>query len=413
MLKPDPNAKGGCRAPRPGEIMKNPTLAKTFRTLAKEGKAGFYKGRIAEELIKVLADLGGHLTLDDLNHHMEVSTETTEPVSLKFKSQNIGALHGKHMPDNSTEGIELWEHPPNGQGLVALMAMGIIEQLEKSGKIPKFKPEDHNTATYLHVIVEALRIAFADGNWWIADPNVTKVPVKEMLSAPYLAERAKLFNPEKASDPPDHGSPAHNHSDTVYFAVSDSQGNAISFINSNYAGFGTGIIPKGCGFTLQNRGANFALQPPNHPNILEPRKRPYHTIIPALVTNAADQSLHSVYGVMGGFMQPQGHVQVLLNQLVFNHSPQAALDAPRVCIGAGMPDEGDVMDRTVYLEEGMSEATVKGMEKLGHQVRVVRGMGRSLFGRGQIIRWIVDEVEGKGVWSAGSDQRGDGAAVPQ
>lgn len=413
MLKPDPNAKGGCRAPRPGEIMKNPTLAKTFRTLAKEGKAGFYKGRIAEELIKVLANLGGHLTLDDLKHHMEVSTETTEPMSLKFKSQNIGALHGKHMPDNSTEGIELWEHPPNGQGLVALMAMGIIEQLEKSGKIPKFKPEDHNTATYLHVIVEALRIAFADGNWWIADPNVTKVPVKEMLSAPYLAERAKLFNPEKASDPPDHGSPAHNHSDTVYFAVSDSQGNAISFINSNYAGFGTGIIPKGCGFTLQNRGANFALQPPNHPNILEPRKRPYHTIIPALVTNAADQSLHSVYGVMGGFMQPQGHVQVLLNQLVFNHSPQAALDAPRVCIGAGMPDEGDVMDRTVYLEEGMSEATVKGMEKLGHQVRVVRGMGRSLFGRGQIIRWIVDEVEGKGVWSAGSDQRGDGAAVPQ
>jgi gamma-glutamyltranspeptidase/glutathione hydrolase len=187
----------------------------------------------------------------------------------------------------------------------------------------------------------------------------------------------------------------------------------MSFIISNYAGFGTCIIPKGCGFTLQNRGANFVLQPPEHPNILEPRKRPYHTIIPALVTNASDQSLHSVYGVMGGFMQPQGHVQVLLNQLVFRQTPQEALDAPRVCIGAGMPDEGDVMDRTVYLEEGISDETVQGLKKLGHQIQVVRGMNRSLFGRGQIIRWHVDPIEKIGLWSAGSDQRGDGAAVPQ
>ncbi len=413
MLKKDPNAKDGCRAPRAGEIMKNPTLAKTFRTVAKEGKAGFYSGRIAEELIKVTSDLGGHLTLDDLKHHMEVGTETTEAISLKFNAQDVAKQHGQHTTDSSSEGIELWEHPPNGQGIVALMALGIIEQLEKSGKIPKFTVEDHNSAAYLHVVVEALRIAFADGSWWIADPNVEKVPTKEMISPEYLAERAKLFNPDKASEPPKHGSPAHNHSDTVYFACSDSAGNAISFIISNYAGFGTCIIPKGCGFTLQNRGANFELQPPNHPNIQAPRKRPYHTIIPALVTNASDQSLHSVYGVMGGFMQPQGHVQVLLNQLVFRQTPQAALDAPRVCIGAGMPDEGDVMDRTVYLEEGMSEATVEGMKKLGHQVQVVKGLGRALFGRGQVIRWLIDPVEKTGVWSAGSDQRGDGAAVPQ
>ncbi len=413
MLKRDPDAKDGCRAPRAGEIMKNPTLANTFRTVAKEGKAGFYTGRIAEELIKVTSDLGAHLTLDDLKHHMEVGTETTEPISLKFNAQNVGDSHRKHMEDASSEGIELWEHPPNGQGIVALMALGIIEQLEKSGKIPKFEPRDHNSAEYLHIIVEALRIAFADGNWWIADPNVEKVPTKGMLSPEYLAERAKLFDPKKASEPPKHGSPAQNSSDTVYFACSDSEGNAISFIISNYAGFGTAIIPKGCGFTLQNRGANFELQPAEHPNVLAPRKRPYHTIIPALVTNASDQSLHSVYGVMGGFMQPQGHVQVLMNQLVFGQTPQAALDAPRVCIGAGMPDEGDVMDRTVYLEEGMSEETVQGMKKLGHQVKVVGGWGRSLFGRGQVIRWHVDPIEKKGVWSAGSDQRGDGAAVPQ
>lgn len=393
--------------------MKNPTLAQTFRTLAKEGKRGFYAGRVAEELIRVTSDLGGRLTLDDLQHHMDVGTETTEPISIKFKGQDIAKTHGKHMHDLSSEGVELWEHPPNGQGLIALMALGIIEQLEKSGQIPKFGLKDHNSAAYLHVLVESLRIAFADGNWWIADPNVEKVPVEELLSPKYLAERAKLFDPKKASDPPKHGSPAQNSSDTVYFACSDSEGNAISFINSNYAGFGTGIIPKGCGFTLQNRGANFFLQPSDHPNILAPRKRPYHTIIPALITNVSDGSLHSVYGVMGGFMQPQGHVQVLMNQLVFGQTPQAALDAPRLCIGAGMPDNGDVMDRSVYLEKGISDEAIDGMRKLGHQVEVVDGMARSLFGRGQVIRWHVDPIEEQGVWSAGSDQRGDGAAVPQ
>jgi gamma-glutamyltranspeptidase/glutathione hydrolase len=343
---------------------------------------------------------------------MDLGTEETEPISLKFKSQDIGKSHGQHMHDKSEEGVELWEHPPNGQGIVALMALGIIQELEKNGKIPKFGREDHNTPVYLHAVVEALRIAFADANWFVADPNVSKVPTKQMISPEYLAERAKLFSPDQANVNLEHGSPAHQHSDTVYFACSDSEGNGISFINSNYGGFGTCIIPKGCGFTLQNRAANFALQPANHPNILEPNKRPYHTIIPALITNVSDQSLHSVYGVMGGFMQPQGHVQVLMNQLVFGLSPQAALDAPRVCIGAGMPDAGDVMDRTVYLEEGMSEETVEGMKKLGHQIKVVKGMDRGLFGRGQVIRWHIDPVEGQGVWSAGSDPRGDGHALP-
>lgn len=415
MLKSDKSAADGCRAPKPGEIMKNPTLANTFRLVAKNGKAGFYQGSVAEELIKVTTELGGHLTLDDLKSHMDVGTEETEPISLRFKAQDAAAKHGKHMSDGAAEGVDVWEHPPNGQGIVALMALGIIEELEKKGAIPTFGPGDHNSTAYLHMVVEALRIAFADGNWFIADPNVSKVPVKELISPKYLAERAKLFDPKKANPPLNHGepSPAHRSSDTVYFAVTDSQGNGISFINSNYAGFGTCIIPKGCGFTLQNRAANFALQPSNHPNVLAPSKRPYHTIIPALVTNASDQSLHSVYGVMGGFMQPQGHVQVLLNQLIFDHTPQAALDAPRVCIGAGMPDAGDVMDMTVYLEEGMPDETVQGMKKLGHKVEVVKGMARGLFGRGQVIRWHVDPVEQQGVWSAGSDQRGDGAAVPQ
>jgi gamma-glutamyltranspeptidase/glutathione hydrolase len=207
----------------------------------------------------------------------------------------------------------------------------------------------------------------------------------------------------------DHGSPAHNHSDTVYFAVTDKQGNAISFINSNYTGFGSAIIPKGYGFTLQNRGANFNLEP-EHPNVLAPGKRPYHTIIPAMITNVHDGSLHSVYGVMGGFMQPQGHVQVLLNMLTFGLNPQQALDAPRVCIGAGFPDEGKVLDMTVYLEEGIGEEVRDQFKGMGHEAEIVEGYGRSLFGRGQLIRSNFDD--GMQVFSAGSDLRGDGAAFP-
>lgn len=261
----------------------------------------------------------------------------------------------------------------------------------------------------IHAVVETLRIAFADANWWVADPDVAKVPTKELISQEYLAERATLFDPKHASDIVDHGSPALNSSDTVYFATTDSEGNGCSFIISNYQGFGTCIVPKGCGFTLQNRGANFSLRE-DHPNVIAPRKRPYHTIIPAMVTNPSDNSLHSVYGVMGGFMQPQGHVQVLLNMLVFGLSPQAALDAPRICIGAGMPDQGKVMDRTVYLEEGFGEDVVAELTKMGHQVKMVSGYGRGMFGRGQLIR--KHEEDGQIVYSAGSDLRGDGAAYP-
>ncbi|KFA52215.1 hypothetical protein S40293_00590 [Stachybotrys chartarum IBT 40293] len=402
MLKHDPSAPQGVRAPRPGEIMKNPTLAKTFRTLAAEGKRGFYAGRIAEELVKVVRDLGGYLTLDDLQHHLDVGSEPVDPISLKFHGQGLGE-----------RGIELWEHPPNGQGIVALMALGILQQLEKQGKIPTFGPRDHNTTAYLHAIIEALRLGFTDASWYVADPHFSG-PLDALLRDEYLAERARLFDAGRAAGHLERGdvSPALRSSDTVYFTVTDSQGNAASFINSNYAGFGTAIVPRGCGFTLQNRGANFSLDPA-HPNRVEPRKRPYHTIIPAMATNVRDGSLHSTFGVMGGFMQPQGHVQVLLGQVVGGLDPQQALDAPRVCIGAGMPDGGNNLTWTISVEEGMPEETVEGLRKLGHDVEVLRGADRGTFGRGQIIRYTVDPVEGTMVWSAGSDPRGDGAAYPQ
>lgn len=406
MLKVDPSAKDGVRAPRPGEIMKNPTLAKTFRALAAEGKKGFYQGRIAESIVKVVQDLGGYMSLEDLAYHAETGTQEVDAISLKFTGQDIVSKATPGTDGEANQGVEIWEHPPNGQGIVALMALGIMEELEKSGKIPKFTEAQHNSAEYLHAVIESLRIAFADAAWWVTDPDVESVPSQGLLDRAYLAERAKLFTPERAADILDHGSPAHNHCDTVYFAVTDNEGNGISFINSNYAGFGTAIIPAGCGFTLQNRGANFSLQE-GHPNVLAPRKRPYHTIIPALITNIADGSLHSVYGVMGGFMQPQGHVQVMLNMLAFGYHPQAALDSPRFCLAA--PND-ESTDRTVWVEEGISDATVEGLRRLGHKIEVLTGWKRSMFGRGQIIRSYYDD--GKLVYAAGSDLRGDGMAFP-
>lgn len=410
MLKKDPAAENGVRSPRPGEIMKNPTLAKTFRTLAEQGKAGFYSGRIAQEIVKVVQDLGGSLELDDLQHHLEFGSEPVDAISLKFRGQGL-------TTDDADAGIEVWEHPPNGQGIVALMALGILQELEKAGQIPTFTPSDFNTAPYLHAIIEALRLSFADGNWFIADPNVSKVPSEALISEAYLAARAKLFDPKKSLAGVDHGdpssleSPALRSSDTVYFTVADAEGNAASFINSNYAGFGTAIIPRGCGFTLQNRGANFSLTP-GHPNQVSPRKRPYHTIIPALATNIKDGSLHSSFGVMGAFMQPQGHVQVLLGQVVGGLSPQEALDAPRICIGAGYDEPSNTTGWVVSVEEGMPAETIEGLRQLGHNVSVVTGHGRSLFGRGQIIRYTVDPVDKTPIWSAGSDPRADGAAYP-
>ncbi|KAK1530587.1 gamma-glutamyltranspeptidase [Colletotrichum costaricense] len=417
MLKKDPKASDGVRAPNPGEIMKNPTLAQTFRTLAKEGKKGFYTGRIAEELVKVVKDLGGHLELDDLAQHLELGSEPVDPISLKFKPALQKEANGASSGGGGDGAVEVWEHPPNGQGIVALMALGIIQELQDSGVVPAWSAEDHNTAPYLHAIIEALRLGFTDASWYVTDPNVVTVPSAGLISREYSAARAKLFDPTKAmqklhvGEPPKHVSPALQSSDTVYFSVSDEHGNAASFINSNYGGFGTCIIPKGCGFTLQNRGANFSLDA-DHPNRLAPGKRPYHTIIPGMVTNAADGSLHSAFGVMGGFMQPQGHVQVLLGQLVAGLTPQQTLDAPRVCIVAGLPERDADFDWTVSVEEGMPEETVEGLRKLGHKVEVVTGSERGLFGRGQIIRHTVDTVEGTGVWSAGSDPRGDGAAYP-
>jgi gamma-glutamyltranspeptidase / glutathione hydrolase len=249
----------------------------------------------------------------------------------------------------------------------------------------------------LHLEIEALRLAFADARWFVSDPRFTKIPLAELLSKEYAVERRKLINPKAATLDQSRGRP-FSSSDTVYFCVVDRWGNACSFINSNYMGFGTGIVPKGWGFTLQNRGHNFSLDA-KHPNRLEPRKRPYHTIIPGLITREADGSLFGPFGVMGGFMQPQGHVQVFL-ALAQGLDPQAALDLPRFCLEDGNPSDA------VALEEGIPLKVMARLAELGHPVKPVSGWGQALFGRGQVIL-----RDTGGTLAGGSDPRADGCAM--
>jgi len=398
LKKASPNGEEmlceGGKAPLPGQIFRNPNLAKVFRALGKEGKKGYYEGPVAEAIVEVLKSQGGLMELSDLAAH---ESELVTPISYTYH-----------------DSFTLHECPPNGQGLTPLLALGIIEQMQELGLVDLEKVE-YMGKEYCHAVIEALRLAFADTRAFIADMQHGDVPVEQLLNKEYLRSRAKLFNPEKATADVRKGSPLAS-SDTVYLTTADAEGNACSFIFSNYAGFGTGIVPKGCGFTLQNRGAGFTLED-GHPNCLAPKKRPYHTIIPAMVTR--NNELFMAYGVMGGFMQPQGHLQVMLNMLHQGFHPQNALDAPRLCISAGMPDAstentgaGDI-NSEVYFEEGVDPAVVEALGKMGHEVGMMSGSGRGMFGRGQIIQRKSDPVTGQLVWAAGSDPRGDGHATAQ
>ncbi|OAX44171.1 gamma-glutamyltranspeptidase [Rhizopogon vinicolor AM-OR11-026] len=382
------------KAPLPGQIMKFPTLAKTFRAVAEQGKDGFYKGRVAEAIVELIQSKGGVMELDDLAKH---ESSFVEPIKYTYAGE-----------------VTVYECPPNGQGITALLALGILEQMQEQGKIPSLLELEHNSPEYLHALIEALRLAFADSQYYVTDPEFNNIPVDELLSKEYLSKRAALFNAQSTNPKVIHGNPV-NSSDTVYFTATDQWGNACSFIQSNYAGFGTGAIPKGCGFTLQNRGGGFLLLE-GHPNSLQGGKRPYHTIIPAMALRGDDLFLS--YGVMGGFMQPQGHVQVLLNMLR-GFTAQAALDAPRFCISAGMPDPDEkdpaafgAANGEVYFESDIPMSTIQKLREMGHDARTVSGSGRGMMGRGQIIQKIVD-ASGKTVWAAGSDPRSDGHAVAQ
>jgi gamma-glutamyltranspeptidase/glutathione hydrolase len=359
------------RAPQPGEIFRNPGLAKTIKALASGGKQAFYQGEIAAAIVKVVQDTGGVMTLEDLAEH--TSTWDT-PISTTYRN------------------FRVWECPPNGQGLAALLALNILEQLEMDAMEPF-------STQRLHLQIEAMRLAFADTRWYTADPAVNPAPLDELLSNEYAAERAKLIDPTKATLNQQHGTPTSS-SDTVYLTVVDRSGNACSFINSNYMGFGTGFVPKGFGFTLQNRGAGFSLVKA-HPNALAPRKRPYHTIIPAIITHADSGELYASYGVMGGFMQPQGHMQVASFLIDHGDDPQVALDRPRFCIADG------TAGGKIALEEGIPVKTMTALAQIGHEIVPTSGHERAIFGRGQVI--LRDRVSGV-LWG-GSDPRADGQAL--
>ena len=255
------------------------------------------------------------------------------------------------------------------------------------------------SAQRLHWEIEALRLAFADAHRFVADPETDPAPLDWLLSPEYAAARRGLIRPEAAMAFPAHGA-APGGADTVYLTVVDGEGNACSLINSNYMGFGTGIVPRGWGFTLHNRGHGFSLEP-GHPNQVGPGKRPYHTIIPSMVTHGDDDSLHASFGVMGGFMQPQGQLQVLMGFIEDGLDPQAALDRPRFCLIDGDPAG------PIALEEGMPPDAVTALADLGHRVHLVSGYDRSVFGRGQVI--LRDPATG--ILTGGSDPRGDGLAM--
>jgi len=358
------------RAPRAGEVFRNPGLARALRLLAEGGASAFYEGEIADAILALSQRAGGAMTARDLAQHRST---WDAPISTTYR------------------GLRVWECPPNGQGLATLLALNILEGIDLAAHPPL-------GATRLHWIVEALRLAFADARRFVADPAFAAIPLNDLLSKEYATERRRLIDPRRASMNQAPGD-LRAATDTVYLTAVDGEGSACSFISSNYMGFGTGMAPEGFGFTLQNRGYGFSLDPA-HPNALGPGKRPYHTIIPALATRA-DGSLFASFGVMGGFMQPQGHVQVLSGLVDDGLDPQEALDRARVCLEEGTPSS------PLALEEGIQPATLRRLGQKGHQIRLVRGMERALFGRGQIITREGESA----VLCGGSDPRADGCAA--
>jgi gamma-glutamyltranspeptidase/glutathione hydrolase len=353
-------------APAVGQVVRLPGLANTLQAIADGGPEAFYTGPVADAIVSTLESLGSVMTRDDLRCH--TSTWDT-PICTDYR------------------GITVYECPPNGQGLAALQALNIAAEWNLA-ELPWGSPER------LHLMVEAMRLAFADARQHIADSATNSAPLDFLLSDAYARQRAALVSPDYAMQPPSYGLPLPS-SDTVYLSVVDGQGNACSFINSLYMGFGSGIVAKGTGIALQNRGALFSLDRA-HPNALAPNKRPYHTIIPGMALQNGE--LWASFGVMGGFMQPQGHFQVLSAMIDDGLNPQEALNVPRFCLvdGAG--------DSVLALEEGIPVASMARLAELGHRVHPVSGAGRGVFGDGHIIRRNAES----GVLCGGCDPRKDG-----
>ena len=358
------------RMPQKGEIFKNPQLANTLRIIAEKGRAGFYEGEIAQTMANFVQAQGGFLTYDDLTGF---HSEWIQPVSSNYR------------------GYDVWELPPNGQGIAALQILNILENYDLK-KMGLFSSE------YIHLFTEAKKIVFADRAKYYADPNFSNIPVNELISKSYAKERAKLINLDKASKANDAG--ILNSGDTIYLTVADKFGNMVSLIQSNYRGMGSGMMPTGLGFMLQDRGELFSLDK-NHKNALEGGKRPFHTIIPAFVTK--DGKPFISFGVMGGATQPQAHAQIIINMIDFGLNLQEAGDAPRIVHSGSSQPTGEVMTDggSLSIESGFGKQIEQELSNKGHTIKYQKGV----FGGYQAIMFK------DGVYYGASETRKDGQAA--
>ena len=354
----------GRRAPEAGEWFRNPELASTFQQIADHGPSVFYEGALGRRVVDGLRELGGFLTYDDLQ---EVKVEWVEPVGVEYA------------------GYKLYELPPPGQGVAALQMLRLLDGID-------LKSMGHNSVEYLHHLIEAKKIAYADLAGHIGDPDYMRVRIEDLLTDDYIDARRDLLDPTAAAARVEPGD-AFTQSETIYLSAADAEGNMISFINSLFGSFGSGVAVPGTGFPLQNRGAGFTLEE-EHPNTVAPGKRPFHTLVPAFATRitAEGEEPWMAFGVMGGAMQPQGHVQVLLNQILFGMDPQEANDAARFQHRSG---------RQVSFESPICEEVLEHLSAMGHEVASDR---RFAFGGSQMV---VKLARG---WAASSDVRKDGHA---
>ncbi|RPH30521.1 MAG: gamma-glutamyltransferase [Bacteroidales bacterium] len=362
-----PNGK----APAKGEIFKNPNLANTLELIATKGRDEFYKGTIAKTIDSYMKKQGGFLSYEDFSSHV---SEWIEPVSSSYR------------------GYDIWELPPNGQGIATLQILNILENYDIASM-------GFGSAEYIHLFLEAKKLAFEDRARYYADPSFSNIPYKQLISKEYAKERMKLINPNRAANRYDAGE--LKTSNTIYLTVADKDGNMVSLIQSNYRGMGSGMTPTGLGFVLQDRGEMFSLTE-GHPNVFEPGKRPFHTIIPGFITK--DGKPYISFGVMGGEMQPQGHAQVVINLIDFKMNLQEAGDAPRILHeGSSEPTDERMTDGgKVYLESGFDYQEIRRLLLKGHKI------GYSLDGYGGYQAIMFDAKNG--VYHGASESRKDGQA---
>ena len=355
------------RAPDFGEKVVLPDLNRTLKGISENGRSYIYEGVIPEKISEYVQKFNGWLCEEDFSLH---SSSWVKPISSNYR------------------GYDVWECPPNGQGIAALIALNIVENIDLVNS--EIEP-----VLQLHYKIEAMKIAFQDALWYVADPEKVDIPIQELLSKSYAKKRFNEIKEDSTCREYKRGN-FNQHGDTVYVSVIDGNGNACSLINSLYQGFGTGLVVPETGIALQNRGALFSTNR-DHPNFLEPNKRPYNTIIPCMITK--NSNLVSSLGVMGGFQQPQGHLQVISNMIDFGMNPQEALDSERFSVS--------IENDTLFVENSFNPDVVAALKLKGHSVSINSGFDRGLFGGGQIIVRDNDE----GVLFGGSDPRKDGLSV--